>query len=85
VGTSPGDAEVILAGDISYEETMARELIDWLETASDRGVHVLIGDPGRKYLPAGLRRLAAYRVRTSREIENTEMTEASVFTLSPGD
>jgi predicted nicotinamide N-methyase len=44
---------------------------------------VLVGDPGRKYLPPGLARLATYRVRTTCELEDAEVKETSVFTIPP--
>lgn len=76
------ECDVILAGDICYEETMAARMIDWLRSAANRGSRVLIGDPGRTYLPAGLEPVAAYRVRTSREIEEAEVKASSVFTVA---
>jgi predicted nicotinamide N-methyase len=76
-------ADVILAGDISYEETMAEHVIAWLRLAARNNCRVLIGDPGRRYLPRDLQRLATYRVRTSREIEEAEVKEAAVFTIRP--
>ncbi|MEO8437116.1 MAG: 50S ribosomal protein L11 methyltransferase [Chloroflexota bacterium] len=77
----PPDCNVILAGDICYEETMAVRMIDWLRSAAAGGSRVLIGDPGRTYLPAGLERVAAYRVWTSREIEDAQVKASSVFTF----
>lgn len=75
------DADVILAGDISYQETMAMTLFGWLERAAQRGARVLVGDPGRAYLPADLERLATYEVHTSRELEDGDVKQASVFTF----
>jgi Predicted methyltransferase len=43
---------------------------------------VLLGDPGRTYLPAGLERLASYLVRTSRELEDAETKDSAVFTFA---
>jgi predicted nicotinamide N-methyase len=79
----PPACDVILAGDVSYEETMARRMFDWLRAAHQRGIRVLVGDPGRAHLPADLERLAVYRVTTSREIEGAESKSVAVFTL-PG-
>jgi predicted nicotinamide N-methyase len=80
----PPDCEVILAGDVCYEETMALRMIAWLQRAADAGIHVLIGDPGRAYLPPGLRELAVYEVRTSRELERSELTRTRVLTVPAG-
>ncbi len=77
----PPACDVILAGDVCYEETMAARMLDWLRVAADSGIRVLIGDPGRAYLPAGLERLATYRVTTSRELEDAEVKPAAVWTF----
>ncbi|MGZ6268294.1 MAG: class I SAM-dependent methyltransferase [Candidatus Limnocylindrales bacterium] len=78
---SPPPYDVVLAGDVSYEETMASRMFDWLRLAARSGTRVIVGDPGRTYLPSGLERLATYRVRTSREIESAEIKESAVFTF----
>ena len=80
--TPPPPGDVILAGDVCYEEGMAARLLDWLRSAASDGARVLLGDPGRTYLPAGLTRLASYRVRSSREIEEAETKESSVYTFA---
>ena len=84
----PPPCDVILAGDVVYEETMARRMIDWLRAASAGGTRVLLGDLGRRYLPPGLARVATYDVRTSLELENEPIKRSHVFTLaqerSPG-
>jgi predicted nicotinamide N-methyase len=79
LSASPPACDVILAGDVCYEETMGTQMIDWLGIAAARGARVLIGDPGRKYLPPGLHRLATYRVRTTRELEDAADKETYVF------
>ena len=76
LGDPPPADGVLLAGDVSYEEPMAVRMAVWLHAAAEHGTRVLLGDPGRAYLPPGLERLATYRVRTSREIEESEATEA---------
>jgi predicted nicotinamide N-methyase len=54
----------------------------WLETAHAEGRRVLIGDPGRAYLPReGLIPLATYEVQTTRELEDREVRRTGVFTL----
>jgi predicted nicotinamide N-methyase len=77
----PPDCDLILAGDICYEELMATDLVAWLRAAHRSGTRVLVGDPGRKYLPPGLGRLAGYQVRTTREIEDSEVKDAAVYTF----
>lgn len=81
LGTAPPSFDVILAGDVCYEETMASRMVEWFRVATARGTRVLLGDPGRKYLPPDLERLATYPVITSLELENAEIKESAVFTL----
>jgi predicted nicotinamide N-methyase len=83
LSAAPPSCDVILAGDVCYEQTMGSRMIEWLRIAAARGTRVLVGDPGRTYLPPGLQRLATYRVRTTRELEDATVKETSVFTI-PG-
>ena len=79
----PPSAEVILAGDICYERPLALRVEAWLRTAQAGGARVLIGDPGRTYLPhARLRQLAEYRVQTTRELEDLEVKRTAVYVLA---
>lgn len=80
----PPDADVILAGDAWYEARLADRVLDWLRRASARGIDVLVGDPGRRYLPvADLVELAAYDVRTTTELEDLDRKEGRVYRLRP--
>ena len=81
LGDPPPACDVLLAGDVSYEGPMAERMTAWLRCAANNGTRVLVGDPGRAYLPKGMERLATYRVRTSREIEESESTDAVVYTI----
>ena len=48
------------------------------------GTRVLLGDPGRSYFPPrGVEKLATYEVPTSRDLEDREMRETSVYRLLP--
>jgi predicted nicotinamide N-methyase len=78
----PPAVDVILAGDVCYEETMAQHITAWLEVAARSGTRVLIGDIGRTYLPRHLVRLAAYDVMTSAQLENSVTKSAGVFTFA---
>jgi predicted nicotinamide N-methyase len=78
----PPDVDVVLAGDVFYEQEMATAFGTWLHAAADRGMRVLVGDPGRHYLPrSGLTQLAAYDVPTTRELEGVEVKRVKVFRL----
>lgn len=76
--------EIVLAGDVCYEKPMADRVIAWFRALAGRGVAVLIGDPGRAYLPSsGLVELARYRVPTTLELEDRELRETTVWRLMP--
>ena len=80
----PPTADVILAGDCWYEAALADRVLPWLRQASRDGIEVLVGDPGRRYLPADeLIELACYDVRTTTELEDLERKEGRVYALRP--
>lgn len=85
LGIANADWEVITAGDVCYEREMAGRVVPWLRTLAESGALVLLGDPGRAYLPAtGLVERARYRVPTSRELEDREVRETVVWEVLPG-
>lgn len=82
----PPDVDVILAGDCWYDAQLAARVMPWLRRARDRGIDVLLGDPGRRYLPTDeLVELAAYDVRTTTELEDLELTQGRVYALRPAE
>ncbi|MEQ9519880.1 MAG: methyltransferase [Parvibaculum sp.] len=79
IGTT-GDWDCVFVGDMCYEQPLASEIENWLRDLSARGASVLIGDPGRTYLPkAVLEKLTAYAVKTSRALEDTDVRSTSVW------
>jgi len=82
VGT-PCRWDVILCGDVCYEEPMTRHILPWL-AACARQVPVIIADPGRKYLPSARgKTLAVIEVPTSLELEDTQQRIVTLFQLPP--
>jgi predicted nicotinamide N-methyase len=80
----PLDADVVLAGDCWYDAGLAARVMPWLHRARDRGIDVLVGDPGRRFLPTDeLIELAAYEVRTTTDLEDLQLTQAKVYGLRP--
>ena len=77
--------EVVTAGDVCYERPMAERVTAWLRDLARRGGLVLLGDPGRAYLPShGLHERARYLVPTSRELEDRESRDGVVWEVLPG-
>jgi predicted nicotinamide N-methyase len=77
---STQDGHVLLAGDVFYDRRLAFELIFWFETLAARGVDILIGDPGRAYLPKQrLEQLAAYEVPVTRALEDADVKSTTVW------
>ena len=81
----PPEVDVILAGDCWYDARLADRVLPWLHRAGARGIDVLVGDPGRRYLPtAELVELASYDVRTTTELEDLERKQGRVYALRAG-
>ena len=76
----PEGFEVVLAGDVCYERPMAEAVIAWLRARAAAGATVIIGDPGRNYLPrTGLTALARHLVPTVSDVEDTEAKSTTVW------
>ena len=76
--------EVVAAGDVCYEQPMSARVVRWLTALAGRGSLVLLGDPGRTYLPVdGLRERARYIVPTSRELEDRDTRDGVVWQVLP--
>lgn len=75
-------ADLILVGDVCYERSAATQILTWLRAQAARGRTVLLGDPGRTFLPTlHLERIADYVVETSRELEDRTARETGVWRL----
>ncbi len=51
LGEGPPAVDVVLAGDVCYDRLMTDRVLPFLDAARAAGAEVLIGDPGRPYLP----------------------------------
>ncbi len=79
----PVDADVLLAGDVFYDREFADRLVPWLSALTSRGIVVLVGDPGRAYLPkAGLTFQATYEVPVTRALEDSDIKKTTVWQFS---
>jgi predicted nicotinamide N-methyase len=76
----PPDTDVLLAGDCWYEAGFAARVTPFLARAHEQGIDVLIGDPGRRYLPVDeLTKLASYDVRTTTELEDLDLKRGTAY------
>jgi predicted nicotinamide N-methyase len=79
VGHIDPDWQVVIAGDVCYEQPMAGLVEAWLKSLARQAL-VLIGDPQRSYFHAhGLDMLARYPVETTIEIEDSDLRNAAVW------
>jgi predicted nicotinamide N-methyase len=77
-----GPWDLVLAGDVCYERPMAERVTAWLRRLAASGIEVMIGDPGRSYLPkSGLVEVARHRVPTSLELEDRTERETVIWRL----
>jgi predicted nicotinamide N-methyase len=77
------DAEVVLAGDVFYSREMAERVLAFLDRAASRGALVLVGDPGRAYLPRPrLSEVGRHAVPVIRELEDADVKQVTVWRLT---
>lgn len=83
LASAPPAVDVILVGDLFYEQGLAGRCFNWLTAAKAGGSTVLIGDPGRSYLPKEkLTAIAHYTVPVTRDLEDSEIKKTAVWTLA---
>lgn len=84
IGRDFPEADLVTVGDLFYERDLAERLLAWLDGFGARNVPVLIGDPGRSYLPkTRLEALADYAVPVTRELEDSDIKRTTVWRLRP--
>jgi predicted nicotinamide N-methyase len=72
---------VVLAGDVLYSESMAAHFVPFLERLAEGGAQVLLGDPGRGWMPSeSWVTLAAYQLPSTARGEDSQFTSATVLT-----
>ena len=75
-------AETILVGDLFYARELADRVLAFVTARAAAGATVLIGDPGRSYLPKDrLEGIAEYGVPMSRALEDSEIKKTAVWRL----
>lgn len=89
IGSEPERFDLILLGDMFYDEALATSLHSWLDRCIKmQGTQVLIGDPGRAQFEGhGIRRLlhqlAQFELPKSVREENYGLTCSSVWRYHP--
>ena len=74
--------DVILVGDLFYERDTAQHALAFLQRHAKLGSNVLIGDPGRTYLPQErLAKQCEYMVPVTRDLEDQSIKRTAVFAL----
>ena len=72
--------QVMLVGDVFYDRGLAERLVPWFQVLRRRGTEILVGDPGRAYLPKrGLTLLGEYEVPVTRALEDAEVKRTRVW------
>jgi predicted nicotinamide N-methyase len=75
---------VVLAGDVFYSREMAGRVLPFLRRAAGRGSLVLVGDPGRAYLPTGgMTRRVTYEIPVIESLESVPVRRTSVWQVLP--
>lgn len=76
-------AELVLAGDVFYGDELAKRMLPFLKRAADRGARVLIGDPGRAFLPeAQLTLVASYDAEDALTFIDAQLSQIDVYQVS---
>jgi predicted nicotinamide N-methyase len=76
VDTAQSDVDVVVAGDVWYEQEPAQRFDSWFRTLSAR---ILTGDPGRFYVPTDLHEIARFEVPASLDLENARIKTTRVL------
>ena len=77
--------DVVLAGDVFYEEPLASRSLAWFRALAARGLLVLAGDPGRSYSPrGGFTVRATYDAPSAGDVEARPVLATRVLELHAG-
>ncbi|XP_028039350.1 electron transfer flavoprotein beta subunit lysine methyltransferase-like [Bombyx mandarina] len=86
IGTKCEEFNVILIGDMFYDDDFSHTLFEWLIKLHEAGKTILIGDPGRHGLTEKRRRhvqmLAEYKMPRESQEENNGFTKTKVWKLN---
>jgi predicted nicotinamide N-methyase len=76
--------DLVVAGDVFYEQPLAARAFAWFQALAGAGLTVLVGDPGRRYSPAGgAVERGRHEVPVPREIEDRPRLTTRVLEILP--
>mgnify|MGYP002725643259 CR=1 FL=1 len=79
-----GDWDVVLVGDMFYDDELAHACVPWLEELARRGARILLGDPGRGFLDADrLEPLERYDAPADNDADGTRRVRTTVYAWRP--
>lgn len=79
----PEAFDIVLAGDVFYERDTAARALSFLQRMKTQGADVLVGDPGRTYLPKDRMVVRAeYAIPVIRDLEDAEIKRTRVWALA---
>jgi predicted nicotinamide N-methyase len=80
LGGDAENADIVFAGDVFYSRAMTERVLPFLERAAARGATVLVGDPGRAYLPRErFESVAVYEVPVTRALESADVKATTIW------
>ncbi|WP_244621642.1 class I SAM-dependent methyltransferase [Neomesorhizobium albiziae] len=80
----PSEVDLVAVGDLFYERGLAIRVTAFLDLCLAAGIAVLVGDPGRAFLPhARLRLVAEYPVPDFGDNGGAAMKRSAVFSFEP--
>ncbi len=80
----PLEVDLVLAGDMTYDERFTRRVVAWFRQLAEGGVTVLVGDPGRGFLsPDGLELLGCYDAPADNDADGRWLRPTSVYRVLP--
>ena len=83
IGQMLSEIDLLLLGDVFYDRQLASRVEQWIDDLSAMPVDILIGDPGRTYLPRQkLQSLASYRIDYTNAVEDSDLRATTVWGLA---
>ena len=77
--------DLVIAGDVCYEQQASDAITEWLRRIAATGTPVLMADPGRTFAPTtGFEELESYEVPVEQALEDTNVMETGVWRMSAG-